>query len=108
MATLLQRYGESVQMLAANGTALRTVKGFVQPLNLADTEAHGSATPGGMAQREEYLLIAEPEAFAGAGAEKKVLWNTRTFTVMRAEKLEALPGAAHWEAILCPEGRKQL
>ena len=108
MSGLLKRYGESVQMLSANDTVLRTVKGFVQALKMDDLEAFGSATPGGMAKREEYLLIAEPEAFAGAGEEKTVLWKSRYFTVMRAEKLESPAGAAHWEAILCPEGRKQL
>ena len=108
MNALFERYGENVRLLDESGEKLRDAKGFVQPLALADLSRHWRATPGGGVQTEEFLLIAEPDAFAGAGAEKAVEWQSRRFTVLRAEKLDTPAGAAHWEAILCPEGRRLL
>ena len=108
MNTLFERYGEDIQLLDAEGEKLRDSTGFVQPMHMEKLSAHRSATPGGSVRSEEFLLIAAPDAFAGTGAEKTVVWQSRRFTVMRAEKAETPPGAAHWEAILCPEGRRLL
>lgn len=105
---LLEKYGQRLELLDESGTVLRTVKGFLQPLAFSDTDALWELTPGGGVRQEKYLLIAPAAAFAGDGAERGVVFQNRRYTVLRADKLDAIAGVSHWEAVLRLEGRVQV
>ena len=103
---ILNKYGQSISLYTDSGTLIRTAKGFLQPLNQADTRSLWEMTPGGGVQREKYLLITETAAFDGTGAERLVVCGGKSYTVLRADKLDTPAGVSHWEAILSPEGRR--
>lgn len=96
-----------MEMRNAQDESLRTVKGFVQPLAFSDTDALWTLTPGGGVRQEKYLMIAPPDAFAGDGEERSVIFQGRRYTVLRADTFDAVAGVSHWEAILRLEGRVQ-
>lgn len=107
IGALLKKYGQSMEICDAQGETLHTVKGFVQPLAFSDTDALWELTPGGGVRQEKYLLIAPADAFDGDGAERGVVFQGRRYTVLRADKFDALAGVSHWEAVLRLEGRVQ-
>ena len=97
---LLEKYGQEIRVLDEAGALLRTVKGFVQLLAQSDTDALWEQTPGGGVRREKYLLIAGSGAFSGTGEERFAEKDGLRYAVLRADRLDAIRGAAHWEAIL--------
>ena len=103
---VLAKYGKSLKLYDENGTLLHTGTGILQAMNVSDTASLREMTPGGAVQKEKYLLIAGEDAFAGAGAERVAEVGGKRYAVLRADRLDAVAGLAHWEAVLCPEGRR--
>lgn len=104
MNALLARYGQELSLTDEAGAELRRVRGFVQPLHFGEQSGCWEETPGGGIFQGRYLLIAGEEAFAGAGAERFVICAGARYRVLRADRLDAILGEAHWEAVLCREG----
>ena len=101
---LMEKYGQSVDLLDAQGNVLRTVSAFVQPLAFSDTEALWRLTPGGGVRQEKYLLIAPADALSGDGEERGLVFRGRRYAIERADKFDTPAAAAHWEAVLRMEG----
>ena len=102
----MEKYGQRMELLDAQGKVLRSVQGFLQPLAFSDTDALWCPTPGGGVRQEKYLLITAADAIIGDGEERALVFRGRRYVFERADKFDTPAGAAHWEAILRQEGEQ--
>jgi hypothetical protein len=91
-------YGLGLTVTSVECPEGRAAKGFISPMDAADTENLRRATRPGRLNREKYLLIAEPSAIAAGETELLVTADGKLYEVLRAEPVYAGGGIGHWRA----------
>lgn len=97
-------YGRSLTVTSAECPAGRAARGFISPIDAADTENLRKSTSPGKMNREKYLLIAEPAAIAEGETALLIAADGKVFEVLRAEPVYAGGGIGHWEGVLRLKG----
>ena len=101
---ILDRYGQSVKLLAPEDQTGTAVRAFLQPLREAGRE-QARPSPLGLRREDRYLMLGEPDVPAAPG--DRVVWRESGYEVRTAHPIYLGERLSHWWAVLAPWGKEE-
>lgn len=97
-------FGQAVTVVSDQAPQGRAGRGFVQPINMADTESLQRRAMPGVAGRSKYLLIAPLDLLSREETHVAVRADGMEYELLRLEPVgDGVP--SHWEGILRLKGQ---
>ncbi len=97
-------YGRMLTVKSAENPAGRTVRGFIQPLDIRDASRPDRPTKPGLVNDQRYLLLVPANAIDEGETEITVTAGSRLYELLRAESVTIGAETSHWEGVLRLKG----
>lgn len=102
--TLLDRYGQRVELYPRETEEGRAVRAFIQPIR-EEGKAQSLPSPLGIRREDRFLLLGEPDSPVAQG--DRAVWNGGDYRVQSAHPIYAGTALSHWWAVLVPRDREE-